>query len=153
MTIDDKIRDKKLQHDINRGVAKISALSSGKINKHEYLGGGQILLSNQRQIIQQAKFAYSPLGKAFEKQRKTIEDQGEKQIDTIVNQNKRLVALTNEDLYKDNYKKIFEELVKERFDEIKELTHEINQNDLIDYFKDNTDRKTLDDFNKGIELF
>ena len=43
MTIDDKIRDKKLQHDINREVAKISALSSGKINKYEYLTGEEIL--------------------------------------------------------------------------------------------------------------
>ena len=42
MTID-KIRDKKLQHDINREVAKISALSSGKINKYEYLTGEEIL--------------------------------------------------------------------------------------------------------------
>ena len=43
MTIDDKIRDKKLQHDINREVAKISALSSGKINKCECLTGEEIL--------------------------------------------------------------------------------------------------------------
>ena len=70
MTIDDKIRYEKLQHDINKEEAKISALSSGKINKYEFLIGEKILLlpSNQRQIIEQAKFAYSPLGKAFEKQ-------------------------------------------------------------------------------------
>ena len=41
---------------------------SGKIDKYEYLTGEEILPSNQRQIIEQAKFAYSPLGKAFEKQ-------------------------------------------------------------------------------------
>ena len=68
MTIDDKIRDQKLQYDINREVAKISALSSGKIDKCEYLTGEEILPSNQRQIIEQAKLAYSPLGKTFEKQ-------------------------------------------------------------------------------------
>ena len=67
MTIDDQIRDEKLQNDINREVAKISSLSSGKINKYEYLTGEEILPSNQKQIIQQAKFTYSPLGKAFEK--------------------------------------------------------------------------------------
>ena len=67
MTIDDKIRNEKLQYDINREAAKISALSSGKIDKYEYLTGKEILPSNQRQIIEQAKFAYSPLGKAFEK--------------------------------------------------------------------------------------
>ena len=40
--------------------------------------------STQQQIIEQAKFTYSPLGKAFEKQTKTIEDQGKKQIDALV---------------------------------------------------------------------
>ena len=39
--------------------------------------------SNQQQIIQQAKFNYSPLGKAIEKQIKTIKDQGEKQVDAL----------------------------------------------------------------------
>ena len=75
MTTDDQIEDKKLQYDINREAAKISALSSGKLHKYEYLTGEDILPSNQQQIIEQAKFTYSPLGKAFEKQTKTIEDQ------------------------------------------------------------------------------
>ena len=48
------------------------------ITTHEYLTGEEILPSNQQQIIQQAKFDYSPLGKALEKQIKTIEDQGKK---------------------------------------------------------------------------
>ena len=74
--------------------------------------------SNQRQIIEQAKFKYS-LGKAFEKQTKMIEERGRKQIDAITNQNKRLAALTYKYDHKDNYKKVFEKLVKERFDEIK----------------------------------
>ena len=86
MTIDDQIRNEKLQYDINREAAKISALSSSKINKYEYLADKEILPSNQQQIIEQAKFTYSPLGKAFEKQIKTIEDQGEKQIKAIQNQ-------------------------------------------------------------------
>ena len=68
MTIGDKIRDEKLQYDINREAAKISTLSSGKINKYEYLTGEEILPSNQRQIIEQDKFAYFSVGKAFEKQ-------------------------------------------------------------------------------------
>ena len=62
MTINDQIKDKKLQYDINREVAKISALSSGKIHKHEYLIGEDIFPSNHQQIIEQAKFVYSPLG-------------------------------------------------------------------------------------------
>ena len=78
MKINDQIRDGKLQYNINRGAAKISALSPGKIRKYEYLTGDDILPSNQQQIIEQTKFTYSPLGKAFEKQIKTIEDQGEK---------------------------------------------------------------------------
>ena len=85
MTINDKIRDEKLQYDINREAAKISALLSGKIHKYKYLTGEDILPSNQQQIIEQTKFTYSPLGKAFEKQIKTIEDQGEKQIDALEN--------------------------------------------------------------------
>ena len=83
MTINGQIRDEKLQYDINRQAAKISALSSGNIHKYEYLTGEDILPSNQQQIIEQAKFTYSPLGKAFEKQIKTIEDQGKKQVDAL----------------------------------------------------------------------
>ena len=70
MTIDDQIEDKKLQYDISREAAKISALSSGKINKYEYLTGEEILPSNQKQMIPQAKFTHSPLGKSFEKETK-----------------------------------------------------------------------------------
>ena len=85
MTINDQIRDQKLQYDINREAAKISALSSGKIHKYEYLTGEDILPSNQQQIIEQARFTYSPLGKAFKKQI-TIEDQVQKQIKAIQDQ-------------------------------------------------------------------
>ena len=53
------------------------------LNKYEYLTGKGILPSNQKQMIQHAKFTYSPFGKAFEKQTKTIEDPGEKQIDAL----------------------------------------------------------------------
>ena len=86
MTIDDQIRDEKLQYGINRETAKISALSAGKIHKYEYLTGEHILPSNQEQIIEQAKFNHSSLGRAFEKQTKAIEDQGEKQIKAIQDQ-------------------------------------------------------------------
>ena len=81
MTIEDQIRDEKLKYDINREAAKISALSSGKIDKYEYLTGEEILPCNQQQIIEQA--TYFPVGKALEKQTKNIEDQGEKQIKAI----------------------------------------------------------------------
>ena len=73
MTIDDKIRDVKLQDDINREAAKILALSSGKIDKYEYLAGEEMIPSNRRQIMQEANFACSPLGK-------TLEEQTEKEV-------------------------------------------------------------------------
>ena len=92
MTIEDQIKDEKLQYNMNRETAKISALSSGKIDKYEYLTGEEILPSNQQQIIEQAKFTYSPLGKAFEKQTKTIEDKGEKQIKGIQYNEKQLIS-------------------------------------------------------------
>ena len=53
MTINDQIRDEKLQYDINREAAKILALSSGKIHKYEYLTGEQeikiIYRNNQKE--------------------------------------------------------------------------------------------------------
>ena len=56
-----------MQNDINREAGKIPASLSGKIDKYEYLTGEEILPSTQRKIVEQAKFAYSPLGKSFEK--------------------------------------------------------------------------------------
>ena len=70
MTIYDQIEDGKLQYGINRETVKISTLSSGKIGKYEYLTGKEILPSNQKQIIEQAKFTYLALGKALEKETK-----------------------------------------------------------------------------------
>ena len=65
MTIEDKIKDEKLRYDINREAAKISVLSSGKIDKYEYLTGEEILPSNQQQIIEQAHFYLFSFGKSF----------------------------------------------------------------------------------------
>ena len=70
MAINDQIRDEKLQYDINRKAVEVSALSSSKIDTYEYLTEKEILPSNHQQIIEQAKFTYSPLGKVFEKQLK-----------------------------------------------------------------------------------
>ena len=67
MTINDQIKDEKLQYDIN----KEATLLSGKINKYEYLTGEEILPANQKQIIETAKFTYSCLEKPFEKQTET----------------------------------------------------------------------------------
>ena len=76
MIIVDKIRDEKLQYCINREAAKRSALSSGKNDKYEYLRGEEILPSDQRRVIEKAKFTYSPLRKALGKETKSIERQG-----------------------------------------------------------------------------
>ena len=121
MTIDDQIRDEKLQYDINREAAKISALSSGKIDKYEYYTGEEILPSNQKQIIEQAKFTYSPLVKAFEKQIKKVEDQGRKQVETIKDLKAREQTKATKDKSDDNplmSKKIYYRLLSERMDEV-----------------------------------
>ena len=132
MTIEDQIKGGKLQYDINREAAKISALSSGKLDKYEYLTGEEILASNQQQIIQQAKFNYSPLGKAHEKQIKTIKDQGEKQVKAI--QDKQIVNI-NKDDYKDKLllskeREIFKDIYNKRLDRIDELNNKIDYDNL-----------------------
>ena len=134
MTIEDQIKDEKLQYDINREAAKILALSSGKLDKYEYLTGEEILPSNQQQIIQQAKFTYPPLGKAFEKQTKTIKDQGEKQTKAI--QDNQVNININKDVdYKDRLllskeREIFKDIYNKRLDEIEEMNNEIDYDDL-----------------------
>ena len=55
MIIDDKIRDEKLQYDIHREARKISVLSSGKIDKYEYLIGEEILPSDQSRMIEKLR--------------------------------------------------------------------------------------------------
>ena len=132
MTLEDQIKDEKLQYDINRETAKISALSSGKIDKYEYLTGEEILPSNQQQIIEQAKFTYSPLGKAFEKQTKTIEDKGEKQIKAIQDNRKQLIS---DDDYKNKLliskeSEIFNDIYNKRLDKLEELNNKIDYDNL-----------------------
>ena len=132
MTIDDQIKYEKLQYDVNREAAKISVLSSGKFNKYEYLTGEEILPSNKQQIIEQAKFAYSSLGKAFEKQTKTIEDRGEKQIKAIQDNRKQLI---NDDDYKNKLliskeREIFKDIYNKKLDKIIELNNKIDYDSL-----------------------
>ena len=96
MIINDKIRDEKLQYDIYIEAAKITALSPGKIDKHEFLTGEEILPSDQSRIIEKAKFKYSPLGKTFTKQIQKIKEQVEKQIKVLEGHGKQLVKYINE---------------------------------------------------------
>ena len=83
MITDDRIIDGKMQYDINREAGKILALSSCKVDKYEYLTGEKILSSDQSRIIEQALFTYSSLSKSFEKQIKTIEEQGKNQVEAF----------------------------------------------------------------------
>ena len=138
MTINDQIRDRKLQYDINREAAKILALSSGKTNKHEYLTGEERLPSNQQQIIEQAKFTDFPLGKAFEKQIKTIENQEQKQAEAL----KDLKPKEQAKAIKDKPKKkknqtiatiIFNDIIRKRKKIMSELYDRVDMNKL--YFE------------------
>ena len=133
MTIEDQIKDEKLQYDINREPAKISALSSGKLDKYEYLTGEEILPLNQQQIIQQAKFNYSPFGNALENQVKTIKDQGKEQVKAIQD-NKQLVTIDKDD-YKDKLllskeREIFKDISNKELNKIEEMNNKIDFDDL-----------------------
>ena len=112
-----------------------AALLSGKIDEYEYLTGEEVLPSNQQQIIEQAKFTYSPLGKAFQKQIKTIKDQGEKQIKAIQDNKEQLVNINNDDNYKNKLllsreREIFKNNYNKRHNKIEELSKKIDCNNL-----------------------
>ena len=74
------MKDEKLQCDISREAAKRPALSSGEINKYKFFTRKEILSFNRNQMMDQATFTYSPLGKTLEKQPEALEKHGEKQI-------------------------------------------------------------------------
>ena len=157
MTIEDQIKDEQLQYDINREAAKMSPLSSGKIDKYKYLTGEKILPSNQQQIIEQAKFTYSPLGKAFEKQAKTIEDQGEKQIKAI--QDKRPIKSIEKFTYDVNdspivlkEKEIYNKLTEESFEKISNPTKRVNIDKLVFKYKGDAADEDFGRFDDAFKL-
>ena len=133
MSIDDKIKNEKMQCNINRKAAKISALSSRKID--EYLTGEEILPSDQSRIIEQTGFLYSPLGKAFEIQIKTIEDQGEKQIKALEKHEQQLVEYSHDKESLTHSNQTFEELANKRMEEIQNLSKQIDFNNLTCHYK------------------
>ena len=106
MTINDQIGHEKLQYDINREAAKISALSWNKIGEYEYLTVEEILPSNQKQVIEQAKFTYSPLGKVFGKQIKIIEDQGKKQIKALEDLKPKEQTKSTKGIFQEGYESV-----------------------------------------------
>ena len=130
MIIDVKIRDEKLQNDINREAAKISLFSSVKIDKYEYLTGKEILPPDQSRVIEQAKFTYPPLGKAFEKQIEIIEDQGKKEVGAL-KVLKPVEHLQNLQSIEEIFPKDLENSeIKNELNQIKKLEEEIDRNDL-----------------------
>ena len=119
--------------------------------------------SNQQQIIEQAKFTYSPLRKAFEKQTKTIEDQGKNQISAIKNVEKIIESnevakngfdIGRSDVVHEKPKEIFNELVKERALEFSDVKDKIDPNDLVYTFKtDGNDPKDFRNYKTPLKLF
>ena len=153
MTINDQIKDEKLQYDINKEGAKISALSSGKIHKYENLTGEDI--SNQQQIIEQAKFTYSPFGKAFEKQVKTIEDQGKKQSDALENLKSKEETKLIEDKSNNQSKAtiIFNELINKRKELMSKLYDSVDYNNLKREYVGPTKDVSFYEYKDSKELF
>ena len=140
MTINDQIRDEKLQYDIKRKAAKISALSSVKIDKNEYLTAKEILPSNQQQINEQAKFTYSPLGKAFEKQIQTIEDQGGKQTKALeeLKPKEQTKAVEGKSNNQSRAAIIFDDIINKRKKILNELYENVDTNKLYFGYLDPT---------------
>ena len=128
-----------------------------KFLKYEYLTGEDILPSNQQQTIEQAKFTYSPLGKVFEKQVKTIGDQVEKQIKAIQDQGKvrtiKKYDYEAEDIpFISKQKEIFSELVDERFEKITDFDKKVNSDDLIYRYKVNIADEKFDKFDTALDI-
>ena len=155
MTIDDQIRDEKLQYDIDRKTAEISALSSGKIHKYEYLTGEDILPSNQQQIIQPWKITYSPLRKAFKKEIKTIEDQGKKQVDALENLKLKEKTKPIEDESNNELRSgiIFDELINKRKELMSELYDSVDYNNLKFEYVGPTKDVSFYEYKDSKELF
>ena len=155
MTIDDQIKDEKLQYNINRETGKISALSSVEIRKYEYLTGEDILPSNQQQIIEQAKFTYSPLGKAFDKQIKTIKDQGDKQVEALNNLKLKEETKPIKDTPNNKTKAltIFNELINKRKELMNKLYDSVDYNNLIFKYVDPTKDVNFYEYMDSKELF
>ena len=101
---------------------------SGEIDKYEYFTGQEILPSDQSRIIKQAKFTYSPLGKAFEKQIKAIEEQGKKQVEALEVVKLNTQNLTIKDAIPEN---TLTEEAKNKLNKIKEIAKTVDRENLV----------------------
>ena len=129
-------------------------MSLGKIHKYKYLTVEDILPSNQQQIIEGAEFTYSSLAKTFEKQIKTIGDQGEKQkkdqgqVRTI----KKCTYDVEDPPLISKQKEAFNELLDERIEKINNLDKKINSDDLIYRYKGRTADAKFDKFDNALDI-
>ena len=121
MTMDDQIKDEKLQYDFNRETGTISTLLTPQIDKYEYLAGEEILLSNQKQIIDQAKFTYALLEKKISFFKSFWKTSKRKQFNLI-----NVLAASQTKL---------DQLSYEGMTEIKDLSKCIDLNNWTYYFK------------------
>ena len=153
MTINEQIRDEKIQYDINRKAAETSALSSGKIDKYEYLTGKEILPSNQKQIIEQTKFNYSPLVKAFENQTKIIEDQEENQIKALEDLKPKKKAIEGKSNNHSRATIIFNDLINKRKKIMNELYESVDKNKLCFEYVGNTKYASFYEYMNSREVF
>ena len=129
MTINDQIRDEKLQHDINREAAKTSALSSGKIQVWVFHWWRYITIQSTTKNWTNKIYLFS-----FWKKKKTIEEQDQKQIDALENlkdQNKQLLNVDVNDDYENKLlhskeQEIFRKIYNKRLDKIDEVTKRLS---------------------------
>ena len=105
--LDDKVKANKAQYELDRETAKISALSSGELKKYEYLTGED--LGYKPDVIQKAKFEYSPIDKVLNKgldesnkkeevlrRLENVESKNEQQLQTIRDQKDELKKIEHD---------------------------------------------------------
>ena len=133
--------------------------SLGKLDEYECLTGEEILPSTQQQIIEQAKFTYSPLGKAFEKQTKTIEDQGKKQAKAIEDQGQKQIKTTEKYGYKTDddaiilrEKEIYNGLVDKEKEKVEKLDDNVDYSRLEFKFKSKTADEDFSDYDNALVI-
>ena len=155
MTINNQIKDEKLQYNINTEAAKVSALSSGKLHQYEYLTGEDILPSTQQQIIEQTKFTYSPFGKAFDKQIKTIEHQGKKQVDALekLKRKEETKLIECKSNNQSRARIIFNECISKRKELMNKLYDSADYNNLKFEYVDPTKDESFYEYRYSKELF
>ena len=142
----DKIKANKAQYDLDKQAAKISALSSGELEKYEYLTGED--LGYKPDVVRNAKFEYSTLGQVFNKgldtsdkkegilnKLKNIEGRNEQQLELIKNQREKQLNLINKSNRESKKKEIQSSLNPEAKQLIDETKKEIEDNENKNFYE------------------